>query len=115
MSTKFYSLQVSEIRRETPGCVSVAFSVPSSMANDFTFEAGQYLTIKKTIQNQELRRSYSLCSAPHENEWRVAIKQIPDGVFSGYANNELQEGDTLEVLAPMGNFKFTPGQFNGIT
>ncbi|MEY4350004.1 MAG: hypothetical protein RL078_46 [Bacteroidota bacterium] len=108
MSTKFYSLQVSEIRRETPGCVSVAFSVPSSMANDFTFEAGQYLTIKKTIQNQELRRSYSLCSAPHENEWRVAIKQIPDGVFSGYANNELQEGDTLEVLAPMGNFKFTP-------
>ena len=108
MSTKFYSLQVSEIRRETPGCVSVAFSVPSSMANDFTFEAGQYLTIKKTIQNQELRRSYSLCSAPHENEWRVAIKQIPDGVFSGYANKELQEGDTLEVLAPMGNFKFTP-------
>lgn len=108
MSTKFYSLEVAEIRRETPGCVSVAFTVPSSIENDFAFEAGQYLTIKKTIQNQELRRSYSLCSAPHENEWRVAIKQIPDGVFSGFANQELQIGDTLEVLAPMGNFKFTP-------
>ncbi len=108
MSTKFYSLEVAEIRRETPGCVSVAFTVPTSIENDFAFEAGQYLTIKKTIQNQELRRSYSLCSAPHENEWRVAIKQIPDGVFSGYANHELQVGDTLEVLAPMGNFKFTP-------
>lgn len=108
MSTKFYSLEVAEIRRETPGCVSVAFTVPTSIENDFAFEAGQYLTIKKTIQNQELRRSYSLCSAPHENEWRVAIKQIPDGVFSGYANHDLQVGDTLEVLAPMGNFKFTP-------
>jgi ring-1,2-phenylacetyl-CoA epoxidase subunit PaaE len=52
MSTKFYSLEVAEIRRETPGCVSVAFTVPTSIENDFAFEAGQYLTIKKTIQNQ---------------------------------------------------------------
>ncbi|MFM8597165.1 MAG: 1,2-phenylacetyl-CoA epoxidase subunit PaaE [Flavobacteriales bacterium] len=108
MSTKFYSLQISDIKRETPSCVSVAFAIPASMATDFSFEAGQYFTFKKTIENQEIRRSYSLCSAPHENEWRVAIKQIPDGLFSSYANLELQVGDTLDVLAPMGNFKFSP-------
>lgn len=110
MSTKFYSLQVSAIKRETPTCVSVAFEIPESLEADFSFEAGQYFTFKKTIENQEIRRSYSLCSAPNENEWRVAIKQIPDGVFSSYANQELCVGDTLEVLAPMGNFKFTPRQ-----
>jgi ring-1,2-phenylacetyl-CoA epoxidase subunit PaaE len=110
MSSKFYSLQVSAIKRETPTCVSVAFTIPKSLEADFSFEAGQYFTFKKTIGNQEIRRSYSLCSAPNENEWRVAIKQIPDGVFSSYANQELRVGDTLEVLAPMGNFKFTPRQ-----
>jgi ring-1,2-phenylacetyl-CoA epoxidase subunit PaaE len=108
MSTKFYSLQVSAIKHETPSCVSVAFEIPKAIENKFAFEAGQYLTFKKTIGNEEVRRSYSLCSAPNENEWRVAIKQIPDGVFSTFANNDLQVGDTLEVLAPMGNFKFTP-------
>ncbi|MEN9743575.1 MAG: hypothetical protein RLZZ65_1380 [Bacteroidota bacterium] len=108
MSNKFYSLQVSDIRHETPSCVSVSFEIPAELKASFNFESGQYLTFKKQHNNEEIRRSYSLCSAPDENEWRVAIKQIPDGVFSSYANHELKIGDTLDVLAPMGNFKFSP-------
>ena len=57
-----------------------------------------------TVNGEEIRRSYSLCSAPHEEEWRVAIKQIEAGKFSTFANNELKIGDSLEVMTPTGNF-----------
>ena len=108
MSTQFHSLKVSNLQRETEGCVSVAFEVPTALQAAFSFASGQYLTLKTVIDGEELRRSYSLCSAPHENEWRVAIKEIPNGKFSSFANQQLQIGDTLEVMAPMGNFKFEP-------
>jgi ring-1,2-phenylacetyl-CoA epoxidase subunit PaaE len=108
MSTQFHSLKVSNLQRETEGCVSVAFEVPKALQAAFSFASGQYLTLKTVIDGEELRRSYSLCSAPHENEWRVAIKEIPNGKFSSFANQQLQIGDTLEVMAPMGNFKFEP-------
>ena len=108
MSTQFHSLKVTDLHRETEGCVSVAFEVPAALQTQFHFASGQYLTFKTTIDGEEIRRSYSLCSAPQENEWRVAIKQIPNGKFSSFANETLQIGDTLEVMAPMGNFKFEP-------
>jgi ring-1,2-phenylacetyl-CoA epoxidase subunit PaaE len=108
MSTQFHSLKVSNLQRETEGCVSVAFEVPTTLQGAFSYASGQYLTLKTIIDGEELRRSYSLCSAPHENQWRVAIKEIPNGKFSSFANQELQVGDTLEVMAPMGNFKFEP-------
>ena len=61
-----------------------------------------------TINGTEVRRSYSLCSAPHEGLLRVGIKAIPNGVFSNYANTELQKGDTLNIGTPEGRFVFTP-------
>ncbi len=108
MSTQFHPLKVTDLQRETEGCVSVALGVPAELQSQFTFLSGQYLTFKTIIDGEELRRSYSLCSAPHENEWRVAIKEIPNGKFSSFANQQLHIGDTLEVMAPMGNFKFDP-------
>jgi ring-1,2-phenylacetyl-CoA epoxidase subunit PaaE len=112
MSTQFHTLKVSNIQRETKGCVSVAFEVPEALRENFTFSSGQYLTLKTDISGEEIRRSYSLCSSPHENQWRVAIKEIPNGKFSSYANQHLQTGDTLEVMAPMGNFKIEPNPSN---
>lgn len=106
MSTQFHSLKVVSLKKETEGCVSVAFEVPTNLQSQFQFAAGQYLTLQAEINGEDIRRSYSLCSAPHENEWRVAIKEIPDGKFSAYANHQLQEGTQLNVMAPMGNFKF---------
>ena len=75
--TKFYTLQVCEIRRETPDTVSVAFAVPEGLRELFTFTQGQYLTLRAEINGSDERRSYSICSAPYESDLRVAIKKVP--------------------------------------
>jgi ring-1,2-phenylacetyl-CoA epoxidase subunit PaaE len=98
----FHSAKVLEVRRETADCVSVALEVPN--AETFSFVPGQYLTLRSTINGQEVRRSYSLCSSPLSGELRVAIKQVEEGIFSTWANTELKAGDTLETMPPMGNF-----------
>lgn len=102
--TKFYSLKVKEVRPETSDCVSVALEVPLDLKEKFQFAPGQYLTFKKHIHDAEIRRSYSICSSPKENELRVAIKKVEQGKFSGYANDELKAGDVLDVMQPMGYF-----------
>jgi ring-1,2-phenylacetyl-CoA epoxidase subunit PaaE len=101
--SKFQSLKVAEVIRETADCVSLILR-PESGA-DFSFIAGQYLTLKATIGGEEVRRSYSLSSAPSEGVLRVAVKEVDGGLFSTYANRELKAGDTLESLLPDGRFK----------
>lgn len=108
MTPKFHALQIADIRKETEDTVSIAFEVPSELKKDYSFKAGQYLTLKTMIKGEDTRRSYSLCSAPHENEWRVAVKQVENGLFSTYANVSLKKGDTLEVMTPTGNFCVEP-------
>lgn len=107
MATHFHPLKVKEVRKETADCVSVALEVPENLRSAFGFHQGQYLTLKATINNEEVRRSYSICSAPMENELRIAIKKIEGGVFSTWANTMLKAGDTLEVMPPQGKF-YTP-------
>ena len=89
---------------ETEDCVSVLLDVPEGQQTDFHFIQGQYLTFKKTIGGEEVRRSYSLCSSPLDGELRVAIKEVEGGRFSTYANRELQAGDELESMTPRGSF-----------
>lgn len=115
MTPKFHSLRISNVRRETEDTVSIAFEVPENLKSDYYFLAGQYLTLKTTIEGEEVRRSYSLCSAPHENEWRVAIKQVEGGKFSTYANTNIQSGQTMDVMTPAGNFCVTPDDDNNQT
>jgi len=103
----FHSLQVQDIRQETPETVSVAFDVPETLQEQFQFTQGQYLTLKTDINGEEVRRSYSICVSPQDAELRVAIKKVPEGKFSTFANEQLQVGDTLDVMTPMGRF-FTP-------
>lgn len=104
MKVEFQSLYIKNIVKETDDCVSVEFDVPESIRQNFAYKAGQYLTFKKMIDGAEIRRSYSLCSAPHENIWKVAIKQVYQGKFSSFANKDLKVGDVLEVMKPSGNF-----------
>jgi len=101
---KFHTLQVKEVRTETPDCVSIAFDVPDALKADYTFTQGQYLTLKTDINGEDVRRSYSICSSPFEEELRVAVKHVEDGRFSTFANQKLQAGDTLDVMTPMGKF-----------
>lgn len=104
MAVHFHSLIIKEVKKETPECVSVAFEIPINLTSSFYFKEGQTITIKKRFGDNEIRRSYSICSAPHERELRVAIKKADGGLFSQFANEELQPGMALDVLPPTGNF-----------
>ena len=104
MSAHFHSLKVKNIKRETADCVSIAFEIPENISSEFKFKEGQNITVRKMLNGQDVRRSYSICSAPFENELRVAVKKVDCGVFSKFANEELKVGDELEVLSPVGNF-----------
>ena len=102
--SKFHSLTIKEIKKETENAVSILFDVPAELQNEFQFIAGQYITIKKTIAGEELRRAYSICSAPNCGELRIAVKAVDNGTFSVYACTILKEGDVLEVSKPEGKF-----------
>ena len=102
--SKFHPLKVKEIRRETDDAVSVAFDVPNELKEAYQFKQGQYLTFKKEINGEEIRRNYSVCVSPLENELRIAVKKVPGGRFSTFANEVLKEGDVLETMTPMGRF-----------
>ena len=104
MATHFHQLTIADIRKETPDCVSIAFEVPDELKPAYQFKHGQNLTLRTLINNEEVRRSYSICSSPTDNELRVAIKKAPYGKFSVWANNMLKKGDVLEVLPPTGTF-----------
>lgn len=112
MAVHFHSLRINDVRRETPDCVSVCFDIPAELEKEFHFKEGQNITLKKNIAGEEIRRSYSICTAPHENELRVAIKKVDGGLFSQFANDTLKAGDELEVLPPTGKFnaKFIEGR-----
>ncbi|MEX2596156.1 MAG: 1,2-phenylacetyl-CoA epoxidase subunit PaaE [Salibacteraceae bacterium] len=101
---KFHSLAVSDVRKETEDTVSVAFEVPAELKEQYKFIQGQYLTFKLNIGGEEIRRSYSICTSPLDNELRVAIKKVEGGRFSTFANETLKVGDELEVMTPLGRF-----------
>lgn len=104
MAQSFHPLTVADVRRETDDAVSIGFEVPDALKSAYRFAPGQYLTLKAMIDGEEVRRTYSVCSGLDEDELRVAVKRIPDGRFSGYANDALAAGDVLEVMPPEGQF-----------
>lgn len=101
---RFHTLKVKDIKRETSDAVSVAFEVPPQQQPEYQFKQGQYITLKLTVNGEEIRRSYSLCSSPYEKEIRVAIKEVAGGRASTYINRELKVGVSMEVMTPMGTF-----------
>lgn len=104
MSTHFEKVSVKEVRRETDDCVSILLDVPENLKDKFTYLPGQHITLRTTIDNEDIRRSYSLCSSPLNNEWRIAVKKVDGGIFSAFANHTLQTGDEIELMPPLGHF-----------
>ena len=104
----FYKLNISEIKRETSEAVSIVFNVPNELKDNYKFVAGQYLNLKLTLDGQEIRRAYSICSSPESGELRISVKAVKNGVFSQFANTQLKVGDTLEIGTPEGKFTFEP-------
>jgi ring-1,2-phenylacetyl-CoA epoxidase subunit PaaE len=107
MTPRFHRLRIKEVRRETPECVSLAFDVPAELASEYRFVQGQHLNLRATLDGEEVRRSYSICSGVDDGELRVAIKKVPGGRFSVWANERLAAGEAIDVMTPEGRF-FTP-------
>lgn len=105
MSSGFYKVKVKEVKRETNECVSVALDLPAELQSLFVFSPGQHLIFRGLrADGEEIRRNYSICSCPGDNELRVAVKKIGGGYFSSLINERIGVGDELEVMAPQGNF-----------
>ncbi|MFN8303508.1 MAG: 1,2-phenylacetyl-CoA epoxidase subunit PaaE [Saprospiraceae bacterium] len=105
MSTKFYPLQVREVRRETPDTVSIAFEIPEALRSTFRYLQGQHLVLRTSLNGEEVRRTYSICTGVEDNDLRIAVKKVPEGAFSTWANEQLRPGDTLEAMPPQGHFR----------
>lgn len=102
MARHFHKVKVKNIRKETADCVSIEFDIPEDLKPLFDYKQGQNITIKTHLD--DVRRTYSLCSSPHENKVIVAVKRVPKGVFSTYATESLKTGDELEIMEPAGSF-----------
>lgn len=102
---EFHDLSIKDVRRETKDTVSIAFDVPETLKNDFRYINGQYITLKKVLNGEEIRRSYSLSSClDTDQEYRIAVKEVKDGKMSTWLNRNAKAGDVLEVMKPEGAF-----------
>lgn len=102
----FHALTLSAVDTLTPNAVALSFEIPEALKDVFSFKAGQYITLKQEIDGHEVRRAYSISSAPHSNTLTVGIKKVPNGTFSTFANDKLNAGDSLQVMPPDGRFIF---------
>src|SRR3984893_15893494 len=109
MSTpRFHRLAVNDLRREASDAVSLSFAIPKELADDYSFNPGQYLTLRTTMDGEEVRRSYSICSGPDDGELRIAVKKVDGGAFSSWAADDLKAGDELDARTPAGRFGVPP-------
>src|SRR5580693_9484032 len=105
---RFHRLAVNDLRRESADAVSLTFAIPETLAGDYQFAPGQYLTLRTTLDGEEVRRSYSICSGPDDGEMRIAVKKVDGGAFSSWAADELKSGDEIDVMTPTGRFGISP-------
>jgi ring-1,2-phenylacetyl-CoA epoxidase subunit PaaE len=102
--SKFHPLTIASVARETRDAVVLTLDVPPALRDAFRFVQGQHLTLRADVGGEDLRRSYSICSAVQDGALRIAVKRAPGGVFSAWANAELKPGAKLDVMPPMGHF-----------
>src|SRR4030095_9869198 len=100
MAEHFHRLTVAEVVREPDEASSIRFEVPKELEELFRFKAGQHLTLRADIGGEEVRRNYSLCTAPFEHDLMVTVKRIAGGVFSNWVAEQLKSGDVLDVMTP---------------
>jgi ring-1,2-phenylacetyl-CoA epoxidase subunit PaaE len=104
MAEHFHALRVAEVVPETAEANSIRFDVPPELRERFAFKPGQHLTLRATLDGEEVRRNYSLCTAPDEQDWMVTVKRIAGGLFSNWVGDQLKAGDAIDVMPPHGSF-----------
>lgn len=110
--SKFHKIPVKSVDKLTPDSVVITFAVSDKLKDTFAFKAGQHVIVRANLGGEDIRRTYSFCSGPNENVFRIAVRQIDDGAFSSFANAGLKAGDILEISKPIGAFSLEakPGQ-----
>ncbi len=101
---EFHRLKIKDKKQETPDTVTITFNVPPEQKDLFNYQAGQYLTLKLNLNGQELRRAYSMSSAPFENCLSITVKKVRGGRASNWLHDTAAIGDVIEVAAPEGRF-----------
>ncbi|MEO6224305.1 MAG: 2Fe-2S iron-sulfur cluster-binding protein [Sphingomicrobium sp.] len=104
MAEHFHALRIAEVVPETADASSIRFEVPEALRERFAFRAGQHLTLRATLGGEEVRRNYSLCTAPGDGDWMVTVKRIGGGLFSNWVGDRLKAGDSIDVMPPHGSF-----------
>lgn len=102
-SSRSANLTVESKQTLTNKAVKIGFSIPSDLKEKFNYKPGQYLSLHVSVNDESLRRSYSICSGPNE-ALAIGIKAIENGKVSNYLVNDIKVGDTIEVDFPEGNF-----------
>ncbi|WP_374764200.1 1,2-phenylacetyl-CoA epoxidase subunit PaaE [Yunchengibacter salinarum] len=105
----FHPIEIKDVTRETPDAVSIGFNIPDALKDSFKYEPGQHLTLKATVNGEELRRTYSIYRSVDDDEPRVAVRRVQDGRFSNFANDVLKAGDVIDVMPPSGHFNVPLG------
>lgn len=105
----FHDLVVTDVQRLTADAVAVTFAVPEELAADYLrFEPGQHLTLRATVDGEDVRRSYSIClsraEARRRQQVRVASARVPGGLMSNWLSERLSAGDRVSVMTPIGGF-----------
>ncbi|OFE16557.1 phenylacetic acid degradation protein [Humibacillus sp. DSM 29435] len=105
---RFHELNVVEVERLTDESVAVTFAVPNELTGEFAFQPGQHLTVRATIDGDDVRQSYSICQSVaakgRSNTRRVAVARVPGGRMSNWFNDVVQPGDVADVMTPLGSF-----------
>jgi ring-1,2-phenylacetyl-CoA epoxidase subunit PaaE len=112
---KFHSLKVAQVSQDAQEAVSIAFEVPDHLREFYRFEAGQHLGIRVQLAGEELRRTYSIVSAPGDPDLRIGVRVHGHGKLSRHLARQVRAGDALEVLTPNGSFHTTLGAGDGRT
>ena len=106
-SAAFHTLTVARVEALTDDSAAVTFDVPADLAGEYDFAPGQSLTLRRTIDGREERRTYSIC-APAGAAPRIGVREIPDGLFSRWLVREVRPGDQVDVQVPSGSFTVDP-------
>lgn len=105
---RFHGLRVSDVQRLTDDAVAVSFALPPELSEAFAFTPGQHLTLRASIDGEDVRRSYSICRSPRDvhrlGELRVAAARVEGGAMSNWLNDDVAVGDEIQVMEPMGDF-----------
>jgi len=101
---EFHELRVTEVTPLTQDAIAVTFDVPPELETTFDFIPGQHVTVRALLDEVDVRRSYSICAPAGSGKLRVGIKRLPGGAFSTHATTQLNAGDVLEVMPPVGEF-----------